>query len=111
MVVINRRAMWSAMIGVRKMERQYRRIDLGGGKQRHTVKMIDDWDCTQGTSESDIRLGMLIQTLHDTPTILKLGPHSLNTLRIYHNGTRWVAEIEATVNVQKEDAAPGGTGY
>lgn len=68
-----------------------------GDKTVHYTVRIVDTPSEPGTREAADQQRRLLQELVDQPSLLMCGPVPFATLRMHHNGTAWVVEIEADV--------------
>jgi len=74
------------------MQRIVTNTDLGEGRTRWRTRIESD-DCLDNAKES-YKL-MLLQNFADNPTLLTCGAIPFQTLKMAHDGVRWIIEAEA----------------
>lgn len=79
------------------MNRTIKQHPLHDGGTRYEVR-IEDEPCPKGGLASRFRTTDLLRLLASTPGLIDCGPVMFDTLRIYHDGERWVAVMEATTH-------------
>jgi hypothetical protein len=73
------------------MKIEKREIPQADGRVRHLASILDD----DGPDEMEIRRTWFLQTLANNPDILMCGGRRFQQMVIRHDGTRWVADMEA----------------
>jgi hypothetical protein len=58
-------------------------------------KVIEGNPCAQGSLESRQQQLFLLQSLSGQPELLNCGMDPFQKLTMYHNGDRWLVELEA----------------
>jgi hypothetical protein len=83
------------------MKRAISSATVGEGVTRHRVRVEGD-ACPAGTQLSRLHAYRLLTLLAEVPDVLACGTTSFSKLTVHHDGSRWVAEAEATVNADGE---------
>lgn len=83
------------------MERKIFKTRLGKDTVRYKTQIIDDLS-ERGTDSATLRQATLLRTMVDTPGFTLSGPNPFQTLRMYHNGSSWIVELEAEVYEPEE---------
>ncbi len=78
------------------MKKKISRVNLSEDQTRVTVQ-FEDIDTTPHTLEAQHRQVRFLQELIDTPTLLLCDTEPFQNLRMFHDGTRWIVELMATV--------------
>lgn len=80
------------------MKRTVSETRLDESRIRYRTKIEDD-DTGIGTEAAAWRQYYLLKELASQQNLLACGYAQFETLKMYHNGSRWVVELEATVGV------------
>ena len=64
---------------------------------------IESDPCAPNSQESRIVQYHLLQSMVNMPDLLTCGPVVFETMRIFHSGTCWIADLEAIVEEQAPD--------
>jgi len=95
------------------MDSQRTRVKLQNGSTRYRHVLASE-ECAPDGMRSDFLRFELIRLLVDTPDLAACGPVFFNRLLIRHDGSKWVAEMEATVkeesNAQQQHQSQEHTG-
>lgn len=67
---------------------------LNDNLAKYTVRYESD-PCTAGTPESTVIQSDLLLTVASTRTLQACGYHYYESLRYFHDGEKWVLELEA----------------
>jgi hypothetical protein len=76
------------------MNRIVRHIPIGDSRIRTTVRLEGE-DCSPQTPQALLLQRVLFQTLADNFDLLNCGLEPFQTLRVFHDGQRWIVEVEA----------------
>lgn len=79
------------------MLRSVTEVPLGESRVRCKVVLADSVECEPGTPQSTMRQYEMMRQLADAPQVTACGPEPFQTCRWYHNGKRWMVELEAEV--------------
>lgn len=71
-----------------------------GEKIRYRTR-IEDEESPPGSDEARIRQYDFMRSLLGQWTLVTCGMQMFQTLKVYHDGTRWIAEAEATVDTDQ----------
>lgn len=79
------------------MQRIVSRIALDDdGTVVHRTRLQTD-ECEPGTEICNFLQRRLFQTLSDSFELVSCGPAPFQKMKVFHDGSRWVLEAEATV--------------
>jgi hypothetical protein len=77
------------------MDRKTHRKPIDGTLFRYQVTFTSD-PVAEGTHHYKLVQHQMLLDLLETPGMLECGLEPFETLRMYHDGERWVVEMEAT---------------
>lgn len=78
------------------MQRILTTTKLSEKTSRVRVKIESD-DCEADSQFAEEVKQMLIRNFGDNPSLLACGTAPFQTLKLFHNGMKWIVEAEATV--------------
>jgi hypothetical protein len=79
------------------MNRSLKQIRLTDGENKY-VSRIEDEPSAQFTIAAKIRQVAVLTTLATTPGLTDCGTLPFQTLKMWHDGNRWIIELEAVGN-------------
>jgi hypothetical protein len=75
--------------------------DLGAGRQRTRV-IITSTPCADAGPQAEQMKSWMLMTVASSPDITACGFQSFQKLKMFHDGTAWVIEVEATGDVPQQ---------
>lgn len=87
------------------MRRTVNSRDMNDGTTRTRVKIEGDDTPAEGLVHEQTKWSLL-QNIVDNPALVDCGYNSFQRFLMYHDGSRWIIEVEAIV--RNPDAKPGG---
>lgn len=81
------------------MKRLMTKMNVGENLQRIKIFLSTD-DCEAGTIQARVHLADLLHNIADQPDLVACGLAPFEVLKIYHDGSRYVAEAEAIVKIE-----------
>jgi len=76
------------------MKRIVSEAKVGEDKTRYRTRIEDD-DSPAGSDDSRVRQYLFMHELIDGWPMLSCGMQMFQTFKVFHDGNRWVAELEA----------------
>lgn len=77
--------------------RTVKRVVIAPNRVRYKIRLTHD-ECPKGTHEAMVRQFLFVQWLANNYDLLSCGPSRFETLKVYHDGSSWIAEAEAEVD-------------
>lgn len=77
------------------MNRTLKQVRLNDSESRYIVR-IEDVPSASKTQEARMRQYDLLKTLTSTPGLLDCGNLAFQSLKMWHDGEKWIIEMEAT---------------
>lgn len=90
------------------MNRRTNNVNIGEGKVRATVRLEGE-ECSQDTFEARFYQAQMLKVIHDSPALLECAMAPFQTLRMFHDGAKWVIEAEAIVDAPPSLGIGNGT--
>ncbi len=81
------------------MKRTITKLNLGENSRRIRVRLETE-ECMEGSLSSKQELANLLHSIADMPDLVACELNAFQTLKIYRDGLKWVAESEAIVEVK-----------
>ena len=76
------------------MRKNLKVVKLSEAENRYSVK-IEGEECPAKTQAARVQQLSLLQTLVSTPGLTDCGPLPFQSLKMYHDGSRWIIDLEA----------------
>ncbi|WNM70280.1 hypothetical protein [Myxococcus phage Mx1] len=76
------------------MKRTYTKVPFSQEEVRHRVVVESD-ECIANTQHSRFIQFELLQGVASDPALTACGPSVFQTMKMYHDGSKWVVECEA----------------
>ena len=77
------------------MDRQFIELPLPEGLYRYRIIYTDDRDTEPGTQLCKVRQDAMLNEFLQNYDLRRCGPVPFQKLKMFHDGNRWVIEIEA----------------
>jgi len=77
------------------MDRQFVSLRLPEGLSRYRLTYTDDKECEPGTQLCRARQDLMLNEFVQNYDLRRCGPVSFEKMRMFHNGSRWIIELEA----------------
>lgn len=77
------------------MDRTFIELPLPQGLRRYRITYTDDMDCEPGTQLSRVRQDAMLNEFLQNYDLRRCGPIPFQKMRVFHDGNRWIIEIEA----------------
>lgn len=79
------------------MKRCVSELRIGEGQIRYRTRLEDEFS-EKGSDQAREQQYFFLRQLLDNPTLLDCGLQRFQTLKIFHSGTQWICEAEATID-------------
>lgn len=77
------------------MQRQFTELPLPEGLYRYRITYTDEVECEPATTLSRSRQDAMLADFVGNYDLRRCGPVPFQKMRMFHDGARWVIEIEA----------------
>lgn len=77
------------------MDRQFIELPLPEGLYRYRITYTDDMDTEPGTQLCRARQDAMLNEFLQNYDLRRCGPVSFQKMKMFHDGNKWIIEIEA----------------
>lgn len=81
------------------MKKVYNAVSLGGLSTRHTVRYTSEL-CELGTVQYRFHQHEMLRQIAENTDLLKCGLQNFRKLTMFHDGERWVIDMEAVEELE-----------
>lgn len=90
------------------MNRKTNNVNIGEGQLRATVRLEGEM-CDPDTFQYRYYQSEMLRVAHDSPALLECAMAPFQTLRMFHDGEKWIIEAEAIVDIPPSLGIVNGT--